>query len=796
MFSEWFRILHRASRLTGLAAVLCFCWLAESVNATVINLSNDRSRYDLQEFSGGEWRRDWTPEMEHAAPPGQLFVPNAGWSDEIFHWRGTLNNESEQTNWFLVVRNPSVDLFRVYIDLPDTDQFIQLSDYQAPGQRLFPSNHFVIPIQIEPDSRQTLYITATSDDWQFYPLMLVDQTGYQTFAQQEMLAIGAITGLLLALFIFNLIQTMLKGHWSFVWVAISAIAWILQLWYWYGLGYLWIWPQSPWLQNHLWYLLLPITGLSLLASVIAALGAFLGLGQKVWLYALSLGGFLGLMISQLILPNGLYLSLNWLWFTLIGLCMLYWLKGSGALISLHALLLGYSLVAGVFFLYMAWSPVLHTTVLMSLALCFIALTSMHSFVVYWQYRRNQQKAWQVLKERSQAFEDAASKRRALLDHYRLAARMGLTWRNAFTDNIRQRFQSILTYNEQLRQTVVADDRQTLLKKVAQAGEEGQTYLDDLVTMEELLSEEYRIDYEPIQFNQWLLQFEDWFEQAQVSSQVFFRAVLQHADLPTLMAPSEALRTILFRFLDNSLKYTDSGFIKLLVDAEGQTRQRINCRFQIRDSGTGLADAQVARIRRFWAEGTPPPKDAASESELGSGFIITLLLLRQLGARFDIQSSPEAGTSIRFWLCLDREQDHSTPPAVEHWLIVDPAATLYDEARHQLNEAVDILWVKNGQVAQTALRDGVFDVIILNMDAPMTDGIEFTRLCRRREDKNRNAWIIGTHSQETAVTTDQSYATQAGMNQVSIKPVDEAGQKAWITRLIQQLYRSSENNEDD
>lgn len=771
-------------------SVLLVLLVAAPANA-LITLTEDRSRFDLHEFTAGQWLPDWEPVPGQDWPDGQRSIPNAGWSDQVFHWSSPVTNESDQSLWYLVIRNPTIDTLRIYTDVGSPDQYIQLSDYQAPGQRLFPGNHFVVPLDIPADSRQTLYITATSEDWQFYPMMLVNQTGYQMFSQQETLFIGAVTGLLLALFLFNLLQTLLKGHWSFVWVAVSAIAWSLQLWFWYGLGYMWLWPHSPWLQNQLWYLLVPITGVSVLGSVIAAVSGYLNTGQKSLLYSGAVGGFMILLVLQLVLPHSIFLLLNWVWYTTVALMVLWQLRHTQALWSLHITLLGYSALSATLFAYMAWSPTLETAVMASLVLVYLVLTALHSFVVYWQFHRHQQAEWQALRARTRAYEDVADEQQAEIDHYRSAAQLGHTWRSTFTRNIADRFDRIDGAVETLRQTVKADERQTALAKAHRASQEGLNYVEDLLNLERLVSREYDIEQDTFNLYSWLDQFNTWFEQESQSNQVFFRAEVLTTEMPLVTGPANTLRLILIRFLENALQFTESGFIKLGVDIEGQTRHRVNCRFEVRDSGHGLSEPLRQNIQTFWQQGTLNIDDSDQQTHqtLGSGLTIALFLLRQLGARFEVQSTPDAGTSMRFWLWLDRPQVKNKENPVEHWLVVDESSTLYDEARDQLHDGVDVHWVKNGRIALSALRDTQFDVILIGLNTPVVDGIEFTRQCRERADNNRFAWIIGTHDTEN--DTEVLHATQAGMNEVMIRPQADTELRAWFRQLIRRLYRDSD-----
>lgn len=760
----------------------------------VLTLDDEQSRHELHQHRSGLWLDSWTPVREQDWPEGISQVPNRGWSEDIYHWYSTISNESSQTTWYLLIRNPSLDLIRVYLDLPDSDHYIQLSDYQSPAQRLSPGNHFVIPLRIEPGTRQSIYITGTSDDWQFFPMMLMDRAGYQTFTQQEMLLVGAVTGLLLALFLFNLLQTLLKGHWSFVWVAISAMAWLLQLWFWFGLGHLWLWPDSPWIQNNLWYLLVPLTGLSLLGSVIAALGAFLKRSQKHRLYSGAIAGFAILVTLYLMVSPALFLLLTWLWYSALATLILLQLRHTQALYTLHLLLFGYSALGGVWLAYMSFSPVLHTPLLALFSMAFLLLTALHSFVIYWQFHRNQQKAWADLRARSQAYADVADEHREQLDQIRAAAQLGQNWRGALNANIESRLHQVHHAVKSLRHEVQADARQMALDSARQATRDGLNYVQDLQNLEQLLTQNYEVEADVLDLRTWLTGFEDWFDDQEDRHQgrVYFRAELMTPDVPLLVGPDRTLQIILLRLLDNALEYTESGFIKLIVEAEGQTRHRVNTRFELRDSGQGMEDELLAEIKRFWLEGTPPPEtdeQGHPSVSLGSGLTIALFLLRRLGARLQVQSTPDAGTSVCFWLWMDIEQDAQGQKAVEHWLIVDESPVLYQEARTQLLNGVDIYWVKNGQIGLSRLREQTFDVILLDLQAQLVDGIEFTRACRAREDGNRYAWIIGLAPDDRGKLSQ--HARQAGVNEVIVRPRSDAELRAWIRLLIKRMFRGSD-----
>ncbi|WLD58167.1 sensor histidine kinase [Salinispirillum sp. LH 10-3-1] len=648
-FSAWCRTCRNGN-------LVLLSWLMVGmVSADSIELHNGAHRYDLHHYASGVWLEHWEPEYDAPARTFPSAVPNRGFDDGIFHWRADISNQSDEQIWYLVVRNPSIDRLRIsYTALADAP-FHQTGDHQNPQRRLFPGNHFVIPLTFDL-TPQTLYITATSDDWQFYPMMLVNQTGYQTFVQQEMLAIGAVTGLLLAVFLFNLLQTLLKTHWSFLWAAGTAMLWVVHVWFWYGLGYLWLWPDSPWMQQHIWYLLLPCTGALLLASVVAACTRRLShLHVSVLNWGAGLGAVL-LLGSYVLLSKAAFINITWLWFALLSLLFLYWTRHERRIWTLQMVLAGYIGLSGLFFLYFSVSAHLFSSHMLLLFLLFAVLTALHSFAVYWQYHMSEQKAWRDLQRRSQAYEDQVDEGREILARYRSALESGRSWRYAFTRNLQQRFNVIEAAVTQLRQSVLAEERHELLNQALVASQEGARYISDLSHLEQVLADGYIVDREPMMINDWLSQFDAWFDTQEESGQLFFRAELtEHTDPPPpVIGPATTLHTICLRLLENALQHTQAGFVKLLVEMEGLTDDVVYCAFEVRDSGSGMTPDLVAAIQAFWQQAATPDQ----QHRLGSGLTIALTLLQKLDASLHVQSTEKAGTSIRFAIALQRQ--HQEP----------------------------------------------------------------------------------------------------------------------------------------
>lgn len=107
-----------------------------------------------------------------------------------------------------------------------------------------------------------------------------------------------------------------------------------------------------------------------------------------------------------------------------------------------------------------------------------------------------------------------------------------------------------------------------------------------------------------------------------------------------------LQRVLLNLTTNALKFTDTGWVELLILPEGTDRLA----FTIRDTGGGLPEHVVSRIRQAFGEAPiTEPMTRVSSSALGLG--ICIRLLKAMGSHLLVESSSGAGSRFHFELDL-------------------------------------------------------------------------------------------------------------------------------------------------
>ena len=196
-----------------------------------------------------------------------------------------------------------------------------------------------------------------------------------------------------------------------------------------------------------------------------------------------------------------------------------------------------------------------------------------------------------------------------------------------------------------------------------------------------------------------------------------------------------VRQILANLVSNALKFTSAGAVTLRVEPVGEDR----IRFSVTDTGVGFDAEQRARIfTRFQqADGSITRRFGGT----GLGLAISRDLAVLMGGELDCESTPGAGS--RFWFELP------LPAAV----VEEAVAGAMDEASpeglrilladdHPANrKVIDVLLaptgatliaVENGQEALDAFASGGFDLILMDMQMPVMDGLTATAAIRALE----------------------------------------------------------------
>ncbi|WP_297506875.1 response regulator [uncultured Caulobacter sp.] len=184
-------------------------------------------------------------------------------------------------------------------------------------------------------------------------------------------------------------------------------------------------------------------------------------------------------------------------------------------------------------------------------------------------------------------------------------------------------------------------------------------------------------------------------------------------------------------LTNALKFTEEGEVRLSVEARADERVR----FVVSDTGIGFSAAQKSAILERFTQA-----DESSTRRfggLGLGLSIARDLIQSMGGALDCDGSPGRGAAFWFDLALPRRDPapaRAADPAPR------PAKILVVDDHEANRRIIDLMLAGqaltvgavNGQEALVAYRAGPPDLILMDVQMPVMDGLTAVREIRRHE----------------------------------------------------------------
>jgi CheY-like chemotaxis protein/anti-sigma regulatory factor (Ser/Thr protein kinase) len=257
--------------------------------------------------------------------------------------------------------------------------------------------------------------------------------------------------------------------------------------------------------------------------------------------------------------------------------------------------------------------------------------------------------------------------------------------------------------------------------------------------------------------------------------------LEHAaDISTalpeaVIADPLRLRAALENLVDNAVKFTERGSVRLEVTRERAARGKVRLIFTVTDSGIGLTGAEIKRLFRPFAQAS----DQVARRYGGAGLGLTLVkrIAKAMGGQLTVASEPGRGSRFRMTVTVDEvaQGPGTSDAAAATDAPVRPLAVLCVEdnphGRVLLSTILTELghradFVGTGAAAVEAVARATYDVVLMDVTLPDVDGVEATRRIRALPGRAGRVPILGVSGRTNAEAAGRA----AGMDGYLTKPL--------------------------
>jgi signal transduction histidine kinase/DNA-binding NarL/FixJ family response regulator len=244
-----------------------------------------------------------------------------------------------------------------------------------------------------------------------------------------------------------------------------------------------------------------------------------------------------------------------------------------------------------------------------------------------------------------------------------------------------------------------------------------------------------------------------------------------------------LTQILSNLLANAIKFTTEGEVKLEARLINETSSTVSLQIAVSDTGIGISEQSLSKLFQPFEQA-----DASTTRKYGGtglGLTIARRLVELMGGRLEVVSKVWQGTCFTIFLELeksdsavndfplrtDNTQLNVKPLTGKRVLIVDD---------NNINRKLDQLLIEelggdfdlaeNGMQAVDAFSRKAYDLILMDVNMPVMDGIEATRRIRALESTSHRTPIIALTA--NALPGDRERFIACGMDEYLSKPLNE------------------------
>ncbi|MCI5181890.1 MAG: response regulator [Candidatus Electrothrix sp. AW1] len=254
------------------------------------------------------------------------------------------------------------------------------------------------------------------------------------------------------------------------------------------------------------------------------------------------------------------------------------------------------------------------------------------------------------------------------------------------------------------------------------------------------------------------------------------------DLPEhVIGDPMRLYQVLSNLIGNAIKFTQYGEITVQAKVMQRKAERAVIQFTVRDTGIGIAEEKIALLFQSFTQADS--STARQYGGTGLGLTICKRLVALMGGKLSVKSKVKQGSSFFFSLNLalnglEQKHDHSSNTSEQaaaiatiryaRILLVEDNIINQQVAQEILAKAdLQVETVANGKEAVEAVQAKHFDAVLMDIQMPIMDGYEATKIIRQNLKKTDLPILAMTAH---AVSEERDKCFEIGMNDHIAKPI--------------------------
>ena len=243
-----------------------------------------------------------------------------------------------------------------------------------------------------------------------------------------------------------------------------------------------------------------------------------------------------------------------------------------------------------------------------------------------------------------------------------------------------------------------------------------------------------------------------------------------------------LKQIITNLVNNAIKFTKNGSVKIIVEII-ESKEKYNLiKFNIKDTGIGISEEGVNSLFKSYSQVSP--STTRKYGGTGLGLAISKNLSELMGGEIGVESDENIGSNFWFTVKFAKSNKTKTSEKItenpkEKAQISQKKLSILLAEDNMINQKVasanlkrlghDLDIAENGAEAIKMFKENKYDVILMDIQMPVMDGITATRKIREIEKSSNKKGIKIIAITANAQKEDKDTCMEAGMNAFLTKP---------------------------